>query len=146
MKSAIAMSAGMSAPHHVKSIIARIGDFVKRRQDTLWRIFVLLLIGWSSYNIGLIRSGRAPLEASSQGLVQTRASIVSQTPGPGRGSASTIDKSDLRVVVSKSSSSKKYHHSWCSSGLRIKEENRVWFSTAAAAQAAGYTLAGNCSE
>jgi hypothetical protein len=48
--------------------------------------------------------------------------------------------------VSKSSASKKYHHAWCSSGLRIKEENRVWFPTADDAIAAGYSLAGNCRE
>jgi methylphosphotriester-DNA--protein-cysteine methyltransferase len=33
---------------------------------------------------------------------------------------------------------------WCSSANRIKEENKVFFLTKEAAQAAGYTLAGNC--
>ena len=124
-------------------IIARIGEFVKRHREAGWQCLVLCLIGWSAYNIGTLR-GQSAAPGPAVPLLEARDSIVSQTPAPGRGSG--VDRSDTRVVVSKSSASKKYHYSWCSSALRIKEENRVWFPTAAAAQAAGYSLAGNCSE
>lgn len=46
------------------------------------------------------------------------------------------------VVGSKNGS--KYHHQWCSGVKSIKEENKVWFESVAAAEAAGYTQAGNC--
>lgn len=132
------------------SIIARIGLFVKHRQDLLWRGLVVTLIGWSAYNLGLIQAQKGELPAQSRALIEVRDGAVSQTAetsGQGSGTAKkTTDRSDLRVVVSKSSSSKKYHHAWCSSGTRIKEENRVWFPTAQAARDAGYTLAGNCTE
>ena len=49
---------------------------------------------------------------------------------------------DKRVVVSKNSD--KYHFTWCSGAKRIKEENKIWFADESAAQAAGYTKAGNC--
>lgn len=38
----------------------------------------------------------------------------------------------------------KYHLPWCSGAQRIKEENKVWFATKAAAEAAGYEPAANC--
>lgn len=134
----------------MKTIIARIGDFVKHQKDAIWRLFVLALIGWSAYNLGLIQAQKGVTPAQSSALLQVRTSVVSQSPTTsGQGSAQkspSPSRSDPRVVVSKTSSSKKYHHAWCSSGDRIKEENRIWFPTAEAAQTAGYTLAGNCTQ
>ena len=37
-----------------------------------------------------------------------------------------------------------YHFPWCSGAMRIKDENKVWFVTKEAAEAAGYHPAGNC--
>jgi len=38
----------------------------------------------------------------------------------------------------------KYYLPWCGSAKRIKEENKVWFSSKAEAEAAGYEPAKNC--
>ena len=38
----------------------------------------------------------------------------------------------------------KYHFPWCSSAERIKEENKIWFSSREEAENAGYTPAANC--
>jgi len=46
------------------------------------------------------------------------------------------------VVVSKNGT--RYHYLHCSGAKQIKEENKIIFSTPAAAEAAGYTLAVNC--
>lgn len=46
------------------------------------------------------------------------------------------------VVGSKNGS--KYHLPRCSGANAIKEENKIWFASESAAQAAGYTRAGNC--
>ena len=43
-----------------------------------------------------------------------------------------------------SKNSNKYHLPWCSGAARITEENKIWFSSKAEAEAAGYTPAGNC--
>jgi len=45
-------------------------------------------------------------------------------------------------VASKNST--KYHLPWCSGAKRIKEENKVWFSSEAEAKATGRTPAANC--
>lgn len=58
--------------------------------------------------------------------------------------ASTIKAvSSREVVVSKNGS--KYHYPHCSGAKRIKEENKIVFNSSTAAEAAGYTLAANCS-
>ena len=129
----------------MNGIIARIGEFVKRHRDHAWQGSVLLLIAWSGYNLGLIRAHQGTLPA--QGLAAVRDGIVSQTPSPSeKGTqAPAVGHTDLRVVVSTTSSSKKYHFSWCSGAKRIKPENQKWFPSESSAQAAGYTLAANCS-
>jgi len=62
-------------------------------------------------------------------------------------SLSTFDvdsgiKADKIFVASKNG--KKYYYAWCESANVIKEQNRVWFSTQAEAEKAGYQPAANC--
>jgi hypothetical protein len=40
----------------------------------------------------------------------------------------------------------KYHHSTCAGAKQIKEENKLYFSSAQAAEAAGYSRAANCNK
>lgn len=56
----------------------------------------------------------------------------------------SISKSqtDGEVITSKNGS--KYHYPHCPGAKQIKEENKVIFTSANAAEAAGYTLASNC--
>lgn len=50
--------------------------------------------------------------------------------------------SDTRIVASQKGT--KYYFPWCGSSKSIKVENRRYFNSALAAEAAGYTRAGNC--
>lgn len=47
-----------------------------------------------------------------------------------------------QVVASKSGT--KYYFSHCSGASRISDANKIWFTSAVAAERAGYTLAANC--
>lgn len=58
-------------------------------------------------------------------------------------SADTVTTSTSFVVASASGT--KYHFAHCAGAKKIKEENKLFFKTEAEAQAAGYTLATNCS-
>ena len=60
-------------------------------------------------------------------------------------STSNVDneiKTDKIFVASRNG--KKYYYIWCESANVIKEQNRIWFSTQAEAQKAGYQPAANC--
>ena len=115
-------------------MIARILDWVKHRQHDFVMAAAMALVAWSFFNIGSMQStDREPITITrNEGAASTAVRTTASQP------------LDPRVVVSKNSSSQKYHYSWCGSGQRIKEENRVWFETSKAAEAAGYSLAGNC--
>ncbi len=108
----------------------------KRYQRDLFVVFFMLISAGIGYNLGHINSGRV------------EANLSLQEAGPGSPLANSLapkaTPSDPRVVASKTSKSKLYHYTWCSGAQRIKDTNKIWFNSAAAAEAAGYTLAGNC--
>ena len=54
----------------------------------------------------------------------------------------TRTSSATEVVVSKNG--ERYHYAHCAGAKQIKEENKVFFSTPEAAEAAGFSLAANC--
>ncbi len=62
--------------------------------------------------------------------------------GGGEGTSISSAPAEGSVVGSKNGT--KYHLPHCSGAGSIKEENKVWFASESAAQAAGYTRAGNC--
>lgn len=127
---------------HARNIVAKIGEWVKRHRQDIWLVLCLALVSWSSYNVGRIRalSEAPPATGPVAQEFQVRTTLAPTVAPKATGKAHT----DPRVVVSKASTSKKYHFSWCASGTKIKESNRLWFDTEQAAIAAGYTLAGNC--
>jgi hypothetical protein len=116
------------------NILTKILIWVKARQKEFFLAFCMLLIAFIGYNLGKLNA-----------LTKTPISIIDgQADVYSAGTKEATDRPvlDKRVVASKNSD--KYHFSWCSGAKRIKEENKLWFETEAAAQAAGYTKAGNC--
>lgn len=128
--------------NHVMNIVAKIGDWVKNHRRDLWVGTCLALATWSAYNVGRLRAAheQAPAAIALQEGTPTPTPATIHVRAIPRGPAHT----DPRVVASKTSTSKKYHFTWCTGASKIKEANKLWFATAQAAQAAGYTLAANC--
>ena len=78
----------------------------------------------------------------------TPAAITPNIPATTRNTArdttpNTAPGSVAKVYVA-SKNSDKYHLPSCSGAKRIKEENKVWFSSQAEAEASGYIPAANC--
>lgn len=61
-----------------------------------------------------------------------------------RGEGTSVSSKPAEGSVVGSKNGTKYHLPHCSGAGSIKEENKVWFASESAAQAAGYTRAGNC--
>ena len=60
---------------------------------------------------------------------------------------SNVDKTNSSAtskIFVASRNGKKYYYAWCESANVIKEQNRIWFSTQAEAEKAGYQPAANC--
>lgn len=90
---------------------------------------VIILVGLLSFGIGRL-SGQA-----GQGSSQPEIQISQGTPVASAGSATSGS-----IVASANGT--KYYYPGCTNN--ISEKNKVFFTTAAEAEAAGYTLALNC--
>lgn len=121
------------------NILTKLWTWVKSRQKDIFLLFCMALIAVTGYNLGKINA----LKKTPITITGGEADVYSASSQTGKiktgQKPAVIDK---RVVVSKNSD--KYHFTWCSGAKRIKEENKIWFETEAAALAAGYTKAGNC--
>ena|SRR3989344_6930401 len=102
-----------------KSLLARVP------RDVLI-LFVLVLAALLCFGFGY----RAGLDAERKSGILREASPLA---------AASLDEA---VIASRGGT--KYHLPWCAGVERILESNKIWFSSASAALAAGYTKAENC--
>jgi len=78
---------------------------------------------------------------------QVAAPVMATTSVTTASSTDSLTTSTPSLVVKPyvgSRSGSKYHLTTCPSAAKIKDSNRVYFATAAEAEAAGYTKASNC--
>ena len=124
--------------------------FITLAKSYQYQIFLaicILLISFISFNLGKISSNEKGYLKVSEGANIYKAVAIENNNEDITATSKTIPKPlDLRVVVSKASDSRKYHHAWCGSWKKIKPENQLWFNSAEEAEKAGYTLAGNCTK
>lgn len=126
----------MSIPEEVRKIKRILaGD--------LYLVLLVLFVGTASFGLGrlsTIEEQREPVRIDVR-----NAGTAGYTVSGATESLSETQQADTaggRYVGSKNSD--KYHFPWCPGAERIKEENKVWFSSKAEAAAAGYTPAANC--
>lgn len=123
---------------------------IKSSQYHIFLVICIGLISFISYNLGQIEAlEKTPIKISDKGIKTVpdnlKADIFEATENIESYPVNNQKKLDTRVVVSRASTSKKYHYTWCPGAKKINEANKVWFNSAQEAEVAGYTLAGNCS-
>src|SRR3989344_4155427 len=131
----------------IKDILYKCKSFahILERRD----IFIALLIIFVSFaSFGLGRLSALQEKKTPIRIEQTAAAMMSGDVadiGAAVSEKQTQEKtlsSSGNFVGSKNGTT--YHFPWCSGATRIKDENKVWFATKEAAEAAGYHPAGNC--
>jgi len=105
--------------------------------DTYFYSAIIILVAVISFFLG-------QWSATEQAPVYTPTSITISPPTaiPTTTVASASEAVDGQYVASKNGS--KYHLLWCPGAKQMKEENKIFFASEDAAQAAGYTPAANC--
>lgn len=76
-------------------------------------------------------------------LIEAQKSPVRVFMGQTTNNVGIIGPQEAGLLVG-SKNSTKYHYPWCSGAQRIKDSNKVWFSSEKEARDRGYTPAGNC--
>ncbi len=132
----------------LKKLIILLKGGARQYHHGLFVGLCLLLTAGIGYNIGQIWASHFPSTATAQEASMSDLSNGSKSANKGSKTPAktTIAPTpvDPRVVASKASDSKLYHHPWCSGAKRIKETNKLWFANESEAIQTGYTLAANC--
>ena len=110
-----------------KSLAARLAGGKAGLPRDVLMLGVLVLASAFSFGLGLLTG----LDAQGAGGI-----IIENAP------AAAAPVGSAGVVASKNGT--KYHFPECAGANRITEANKIWFVSAAAAEAAGYALAANC--
>jgi hypothetical protein len=104
-------------------------------------IIIILLTSFASFGLGRM----SIIEDNKKSIyIESSASVVkSHKDNDSIDNITKVKNTDAHLYIA-SKSGTKYHFPWCSGAKRIKEDNKVWFSTKDEAEKAGYTPARNC--
>jgi len=94
-------------------------------------ITTTLLLGFGLFQLSVMEEARQPIYIQD----------ISAEMNSLAGESVLIPPGGLYVG---SRTSDKYHLPWCGGAGRIKEENKIWFSSKEEAEARGYSPASNC--
>lgn len=130
--------------------IQQLVEKIKGNKEEGALLGVFLLVSLASFGLGRLSAIRAykpqiqiermtdvtesQKEDLSKGLEASQISLSSSFKSEGEG--------EKLFVASKSGT--RYYFPWCSGVGRIKEENKIWFTTPEEAKKAGYSPASNC--
>jgi len=119
----------------------RPAGWVKNNNKELYLTAVIILVAVISFGLGRlskIREEKTPI--TIENLKEN--TETSESKSLSTSNVNSGIKADKIFVASRNG--KKYYYAWCESANVIKEQNRVWFSTQAEAEKAGYQPAANC--
>lgn len=114
--------------------------------EGLFHTLLVIIVAVASFGLGrqsVIESSVSSNKATvSLSAVKSALHVSSASSSVVEPESSFVSGALVTVVASKSGS--RYHYSHCSGAKQIKSENIITFQSPAAAEAAGYTLAANC--
>jgi len=113
---------------------------IKPYETDLIISLTIILVAFLSFGLGRlskIEENKAPITIENTEANVLSSQNMGKTPQLG-GSAAKLGA----IVASKNGT--KYHFPWCSGALRIKDENKIWFTSEDEAKSAGYGPASNC--
>lgn len=133
-------------------MLAKLLELVKKFRAEIILAVAVALIALTSYNLGkivAIENFKTPvtiLETNESAVTDKTNTIKDDNSKAERGIGvrDNSKRQDLSVVASKKSKSKFFHFDWCPGAGLIAPQNKLTFTTEAAAIAAGFTLANNC--
>ena len=127
----------------ISNLAAKVKNWFAPREGELFLAATIILIALISFGLGRLsafRDEKFPIQfiepQDQEGKV-----LGAATPPPAANPAKG-ETSDKLYVASKNGSA--YHFPWCSGAQRIKEANKIYFSSREEAEKAGYRPAANC--
>jgi len=110
--------------------------------ESIFLSILMILVGVISFGLGRHSLAVPTSVGQVAGVALAPEPFILSTHTDSNVGTETVTAGTQRLVASQSGS--RYHLLDCPSVSQIKESNKVFFATAAEAEAAGYTKAANC--
>ena len=126
----------------IKDTLVKVKAWFVPKEDELILVITIVLVALIGFGLGRLsvsKENKFPIRIEEP--IQ-EANIISSVKTPGTTPAGGDAKKAALLVGSKNG--RVYHFPWCSGAQRIKEENKIYFSSKEEAQKAGYRPAANC--
>lgn len=129
----------------------RVGEYYKHPTfEHCMLCLILILVGSAGFGLGKLSSvEKASAPSYTKSFTAQKAAVIESQPTK---TVRTVAEKNLQASTSPSSqpivaskNGTRYYFLNCSGAKRIKEENKIYFTTVDEATKAGYTLATNCS-
>lgn len=124
--------------------IEKVKNWNKKNQSDLFIAAIIFLIGIIGFGLGrlsVVWPEKEPIRIENP--TKTGEHANEETPGKNvEKSAGVMNAVQEKYVASKSGTA--YHFPWCPGAQKIKEANKIWFSSKEEAEKRGYKPAGNC--
>lgn len=111
--------------------------------DAVFMSALVVLIGVISFGLGRLSVTTEMSESSVQSVTRSPEPFIVYPESAPMVAGVTAEVANAGTLVA-SRSGTRYHLVSCPGAKQIKEENKIYFASAAAAEAAGYTKAANC--
>jgi hypothetical protein len=112
-------------------------------EDRLFIVVLFITVSLTAFGLG--RLAERAVHQTDEAIVKSSPTnvIFTNTTAENKEAASSEAASEEEQYVA-SKSGTKYHYPWCPGAKQMKEENKIYFDSRPAAEAAGYTPAANC--
>src|SRR3989344_4718269 len=106
-------------------------EFLNLIKKNLFLIFLIVLISLLSFQLGRIsKNASQPIRIEKAAIQEIFSGQNLDIKTSGDSKNRGVENFDFRVVMSKKSTSRKYHFLWCTGAKQIKEENKIYFNSA----------------
>lgn len=124
--------------------IKKVNNFLDKNKNDIYIAVLIFFVSLASFGLGrlsVLWPKKEPIIITNDQQPATSDQLPEITKSP-PDNAAIIGTIKGRYVASKSGTA--YHYPWCPGALKIKEENKIWFSSKEEAIRIGYKPAGNC--
>ncbi len=118
--------------------------------DDVYYGALIVLIAIASFGLGRLsklEGEKEPVRIEGASFITEPQNKVAQSKQSSQGASVILSteqskSSETQLVASKNGT--KYHYPWCAGASQISEQNKIYFTSKADAEAKGYTPASNC--
>lgn len=133
----------------LKDYLIKVKSWFTPKEDEIILVITIVLVALIGFGLGrlsVLKENKFPIQIQEPAQEANTISAVKTPDAPPAGGGNLPRQAGAKkaALLVGSKNGRAYHFPWCSGAQRIKEENKIYFSSKEEAEKAGYKPAANC--